>query len=61
LTPQAESAAVVEQVEVDMSSVMNVLMKVPYRLVFDGTIADGDAAHLGVFGSQCSFRLLTVS
>jgi hypothetical protein len=41
LTPKDGGTEVVEQVEVDMSPAMNVLMKVPYRLVRGGTIADG--------------------
>jgi uncharacterized protein YndB with AHSA1/START domain len=41
LAPDAGGTRVVEQVEVDMGPVMNIVMKVPYRLARAGTVAKG--------------------
>jgi uncharacterized protein YndB with AHSA1/START domain len=41
LTPQNGGTHVVERVEVDMGPVMNLLMKVPYRFMRGGIVAEG--------------------
>jgi uncharacterized protein YndB with AHSA1/START domain len=41
LSPEAGGTQVVERVEVDMGAVMNLVMKVPYRLGRAGTVAKG--------------------
>ena len=41
LTPQDGGTRVVERVEVDMGPVMNLLMKVPYRFMRGGIVAEG--------------------
>jgi uncharacterized protein YndB with AHSA1/START domain len=41
LVPDAGGTQVVEQVEVDMGLLMNLVMKIPYRLARGGTVAKG--------------------
>lgn len=41
LTPDAGGTRVVERVEVDMGPIMNLVMKVPYRLARAGAVGEG--------------------
>lgn len=54
LAPDAGGTRVVEQVEVDMGPMMNLVMKLPYRLARAGTVAKGMRRTLDNLGARAN-------